>query len=65
MLMCSMNVSGSKIEMYESCVMCGLNYLQNVFPQGPNVSKSLGVLMDDHHLPEGILKIQNISSERL
>lgn len=65
MLTCSLNVSGSEIERYESCVMCELDYLQNVFLQGPNVSKSLGVLMDDHHLPEGILKIQNISSERL
>lgn len=60
-----MNVSGSETELYESCVMCGVNYLQNVCLQGLNVSKSLGVLMDDHHLPEGILKIQNISSECL
>lgn len=51
--------------MHESRVTCGVNYLQNVFLQGPNVSKRLGVLMDDHHLPEGILKIQNISSEPL
>lgn len=62
--MCNLNVSGSEIERYESCVMCGLHYLQNVFLQGPNISKSLGVLMDDHHLPEGILKIQNITSDR-
>lgn len=51
--------------MYESGVTCAPNYLQDVFLQGPNVFESLGVLMDDHHLPEGILKIQNISSEHL